>query len=203
MIPVRPAEEPPTFDTEVRQPGRRAVEELVERFGDEIPASEFPPYWRRILPELLDSYNRICSYLCLRISGGTGAASVDHMVAKSVSRDLVYEWHNYRLACSLMNARKGTTSDVLDPFDVEDGWFALELVGFQVLPGGGLDADTKGAVEGTIERLRLNDVICCDVRAEYADYYWDRQIRFDHLTRHSPFVARELRRQGRLRAEDR
>ena len=92
--------------------------ELVERFGDKIPASEFPPYWRRVLPELLESYNRICSYLCLRISGGTGAPSVDHMVAKSVRRDLVYEWHNYRLACSLMNSRKGTDSDVVDPFEV-------------------------------------------------------------------------------------
>ena len=154
------------------------------------------------MPELLDSFNRICSYLCLRISGGTGAASVDHMVAKSVSRDLVYEWHNYRLACSLMNARKRADSVVLDPFDVEDGWFALELVGFQVLPGDGLDADTKGEVEGTIQRLRLNDLICCDARAEYAEDYWGRQIQFDYLTRYAPFVAREMRRQGRLREGD-
>lgn len=203
MITVRPAEEPPAFDTEVRQPGRRAVAELVERFGGEIPADAFPPYWRRILPELLDGYNRICFYLCLRISGGTGAATVDHMVAKSVSRDLVCEWHNYRLACLLMNTRKGTDSDVLDPFEVENGWFVLELVEFQVGPGDGLTVDTKRAVEGTIERLRLNDPICCYARAEYAHYYWDRQIKFDYLMRCAPFVGAELRRQGRVREEDR
>ena len=26
---------------------------------------------------------------------------------------------------------------VLDPFEIEDGWFVLELVAFQVLPAGG------------------------------------------------------------------
>ena len=56
------------------------------------------------------------------------------MVAKSMRWDQVYEWANYRLACSLMNARKDAIASVLDPFEIEDGWFALELVG---VPGRG------------------------------------------------------------------
>ena len=81
------------------------------------------------------------------------------MVAKSRRWDRVYEWSNYRLACSLMNARKGVAS-VLDPFEIEEGWFALELVDFQVVPGEGLSADVVGAVSETIERLRLSDRTC-------------------------------------------
>ena len=189
----------------VRQRGRHAVSQLAQRFGgrDAIPASEFPPYWREVLPELLTGYGRICSYLCLYIPSGTGAPSVDHMVAKSTRWDQVYEWRNYRLACSLMNARKGVIASVLDPFEIEHGWFALELVDFHVVPGEGTPDDMVADVQGTIERLRLNDLICREARAEYAESYWDGQIRIDYLTRHAPFVARELRLQDRLREDDR
>ena len=151
----------------------------------------------------MERYDRICSYSCLYIHPVTGARSVDHMVAKSTQWDQVYEWTNYRLACSLMNARKDAIASVLDPFEIGEGWFALELVGFQVVSGEGLAGDDLATVEDTIQRLRLNDLICCEARAEYAEDYWERQVRFDYLTRRAPFVAIELRRQGRLHEEDR
>ena len=218
MIPVRPAEEPSNFDADVRRPGLRAIAERVgevppraagQRYKqvadsrEEIPAAAFPAYWSRALDDLMERYDRICSYSSLYIHPVTGARSVDHMVAKSMRWDQVYEWTNYRLACSLMNARKDAIASVLDPFETEDGWFALELVGFQVVAGAGLAGDDLAAVEDTIQRLRLNDLICCEARAEYAEDYWDRQVRFDYLTRRAPFVARELQRQGRLHEEDR
>ena len=156
-----------------------------------------------MLPELLTRYERICSYLCLYIPRGTGAPSVDHMIAKSMRWDHVYEWRNYRLACSLMNSRKHALASVLDPFEIEDRWFALELVEFQVVPGEALPLDLVGAAEVTIERLRLNDMECCNARLEFAEDYLNGEIRIDYLTRHAPFVAGELRRQGRLREEDR
>ena len=214
MIPVRPAEEPPNFDADVRRPGLRAIAERVgetpprtagrryeqvAQSREEIPSGAFPPYWRAALGDLLESYNRICSYLSLYIPDGTGAPSVDHMVAKSMRWDQVYEWRNYRLACSLMNARKGAVAGVLDPFDIEDGWFALELYEFQVMPGGGPSGDVLTAVEETIERLRLNDLECCSARSKFAEEYWQSHISLDHLRRHAPFVARELQRQGKLR----
>ena len=125
------------------------------------------------------------------------------MVAKSMQWNQVYEWTNYRLACSLMNARKDAIASVLNPFEIEDGWFALELVGFQVVSGEGLAGDDLATVEDTIQRLRLNDLICCEARAEYAEDYWDEQICLRYLMRRAPFVARELERHGRLRDEDR
>ena len=217
MIPVTPAPTPPDFDARVRQPGLLAIAELVGETPpraagrrhariaasrEEIPPNKLPPYWREAVGDLLEGYNRICSYLCLYIPRGTGAPSVDHMIAKSTRWDQVYEWRNYRLACALMNARKGAVASVLDPFDIEEGWFALELVEFQVVRGEGLADGVLTSVEATIERLRLNDVTCCDARAEYAADYWQGAISLDYLTRHAPFVARELHRQDRLRDDD-
>ena len=206
MIRVVPAPEPDTFDARVRQPGLRKLEELAEEHHggskEAIPREKFPDYWRRSLDDLMASYHRICAYLCLYISGGPGARSVDHMIAKSAAWDQAYEWTNYRLACSLMNSRKGAAATVLDPFDVEDGWFVLELVEFQVLPGDGLDAAVVEDVQGTIDRLRLNDDECRGAREEFAEDYWSGHVSLDYLGRHAPFVARELRRQDRLRAPD-
>lgn len=213
MIPLAPAPEPADFDERVRQPGLRAIAELagehpprttgrphepVAGSREEVPHGKFPPYWRGMLDDLMESYDRICAYLCLYIPRGTGAPSVDHAVPKSMRWDRVYEWSNYRLACALMNARKGAAAHVLDPFEVEDGWFALELVEFQVVPGEGLPGDVAASVVDAIERLRLNEPDCCDARAEYAQDFWDCQISLPYLARHAPFVERELRRQCRL-----
>ena len=124
------------------------------------------------------------------------------MVPKSTAWDQAYEWDNYRLACSLMNSRKGDAASVLDPFDVEDGWFVLELVAFQVLSADGLADPTAAAVADTIERLRLNDEECCGAREEYAEEYWRENVTLDYVTRRAPFVANELRRQNGLREAD-
>ena len=205
MMRVTLAPEPETFDKRVRQPGLRALDKLAREHSvpkAEIPPSEFPDHWRRSLGDLLAAYNRICSYLCLYIPRGTGARSVDHMVPKSLAWDRAYEWDNYRLACSLMNSRKGDAVHVLDPFEVEAGWFALELVAFQVLPGDGLPDPIAIAVDDTIRRLRLNDEECCGAREEYAEEYWRENVTFDYVERCAPFVASELCRQNRVRVAD-
>lgn len=212
MIPVSPACEPAMFDAAVRQPGLRAIAELVgeqpprdtgRRFRqvansrEAIPADRFPTYGRYALDDLLEKYHRICAYLCIYIPKGVGAPSVDHMVPKSMRWDQVYEWTNYRLACALMNTRKNDVAQVLDPFDVQDGWFALELYEFQVVPGGDLPRSVEAEVTDTIERLRLNDSLCREARREFAEDYWCKQIAWSYLERHAPFVASEIHRQGK------
>ena len=210
MIPVRPAPEPPDFDVRVRQPGLRAIAELVgetpqrtagRRFGKvadarkQIPAGSFPPYWRAALDDLQAAYDRVCAYLCVRISTD---ASVDHYLAKSRRWDLVYEWSNYRLACAAMNSYKGEYGDVLDPLEMQDGWFALELVEFQVVAGAGLVDRDAERVRSTIRRLHLNGPRFCRIRAEFAEARWNDEISADYLVRHAPFIARELIRQCRM-----
>lgn len=119
------------------------------------------------------------------------------MIPKSMSWEQVYEWNNYRLACALMNSRKDVVMRVLDPFDISLGWFALELHGFQVVPGFRLSSRTQADVTNTIEILRLNDSECCDARREFATAYWCGDVSWGYLKRHAPFVALELNRQGK------
>ena len=218
MIRVELAAEPANFDQVVRQPGLSALAEMVgeppllKRRGrrrekiadqrDDIPSDKFPPYWTDVLPELLTAYGRICAYVSIYIERVTGSASVDHMIPKSTAWQEAYEWRNYRLACSLMNARKGAVAHVLDPVEIQDDWFDMELVGFQLRPSQTQEDGIQARVSATIEQLSLNDRECCDIRAEYAEDYWSGEITWQRLRRRAPFVARQLEKQGRLRAGD-
>lgn len=214
MLRVEMAAEPVDFDTKVRKPGLRAIAELAgeadlpKRRGrprnavattrEQIPADKFPAIWTKALPELLDAYGRVCAYMSIYIEPVTGAASVDHMLPKSLDWREVYEWRNYRLACSLMNSRKNAYQDVLDPFEIEDDWFRLELVGYQVIPGANLDPEIHGHVEATIERLKLNGHDCLQLREDYATAFFQGDISLDYLRRRAPFLAREIEAQQRL-----
>lgn len=217
MIRVTPAPEPAGFDEAVRKPGLRALAEMVgeepvpprvkgrkhKKVADrreDLPAESFRPYWTRALNDLMTAYHRICAYSCFRIHPVTGSRSVDHLAAKSRAWHQAYEWTNYRLACSLLNTRKSDFTDVLDPFLIGDDWFELELVGFQVKPAKHLRTAIRAQVQATIDRLGLNDFRTH--RERDAENYWAGNVRFALLAEESPFVARELERQGRLRPED-
>jgi hypothetical protein len=181
MIHVDLQPEPPSFDALVRQPGRRALAE---------GRPELPPYWRLALPDLYVRYHAICAYLCVLIPRGTGAPTVDHFLPKSRHRDLAYEWSNFRLVCSLMNTRKRDFEDVLDPFQIPDGWFVLELSFLQVMPAPSLDPETRARVQATIDRLGLNDAECRAARELYYQAYVEGDLAFPLLQAWSPFVAR-------------
>jgi hypothetical protein len=218
MIPVVEAPAPVDFDERVRRPGLDAIAELVgerpknRRPGpkrkkvaltpEQISPKDFPPLWRDVLPEMLESYNRLCAYVSLYIEHATGNPSVDHVIPKSKAWDKVYEWSNYRLACALVNSKKNDVDDVLDPFEIEDGLFALEFVEFQVKLGQAAVGKLEGKVAETIEKLGLNLPDCCKARREYVENYQEKQIKLNYLERRAPFIARELRRQGRLNAGD-
>lgn len=218
MIPVISAKEPARFNELVREPGLDAIAELVgekpknkrpgpkrAKIVDErskIPGNSFPPFWREALPDMLESYSRLCAYLALYIEHGTGSPSVDHVLPKSKKWDQVYEWKNYRLACSLVNSKKNNLNLALDPFAIQDGTFALELVGFQVIAGPLADRLLAQKVDKTINVLGLNVRDCCEARREYVEAYHARDIQLKYLLRRAPFVAAELRRQGKLHPED-
>ncbi|MEM9492531.1 MAG: hypothetical protein AAGC55_25510, partial [Myxococcota bacterium] len=109
------------------------------------------------------------------------------------------EWKNYRLAAGWMNSRKGVFADILDPFEVQDGWFHLEFFGFQITAAATIrDDDLKTRIEKTIERLGLNLPALCRLREEYHDNYKKDRISFDYLEERAPLVAMEMKRQSLL-----
>lgn len=217
MIPLAREAEPGAFDSRVRKRGLSAIDEMVGRpprtlhagprrrqiasHEKDIPPEKFPSYWRDALPDLLRCYKRRCAFLALYLESATGSPSVDHMLPKSRRWDLVYEWSNYRLCAASINARKKDMTGLIDPFECQPGWFVLELVGFQVTRGPAAPIEHFAAIDATLALVNATD--CCDIREEYVREYSDGHIDLDYLSRRAPFVAQELRRQGRLRPGDR
>ena len=214
MIPVQRQSEPPDFDRVVRQPGLRALMELIGASGlaprsgrprkaivgvtriEDIPAASFPPYWVDCLDDLCRAYNRVCAYTAFYIHEVTGARSVDHFIPKAMGAYQAYEWSNYRLACGLINSRKKDYLDVLDPFLTLDNWFHLELVGFQVIPNPVLENSIKVSIQATIDRLLLNDSLFTGVRAKQYNEIMSGEVGLVYLMKYSPFLAKEMVRQG-------
>lgn len=224
MIRVTPADPPRDFEERVALPGSRALQELIgdptasTRSGpkrkaiaariEDIPVSKLEPYWTAVLPELRAGYRDLCAYLAMRIHPASGAATVDHFVPKSKDKRRAYDWSNFRLATALVNTFKGE-QEVIDPFEVTDGWFVLNLSNFEVAANPELeDAALIAQIDTTInERLRLNEPTFCRAREEYHDWYVGLKVGgplpLAWLEAECPFVASELRRRGRLRPADR
>lgn len=194
MITVARQQEPTSFDSLVRKPGRTY---LTSCKGTTRIDFRHHAYWRHVLKEMHDAYCGVCAYTCHWIPFDTGADTVDHFKAKTTHPRLAYEWSNYRLACGTLNARKGIHQDVLDPFLVKKGWFALQFPSMLILPGANLSPSLLKRVHATIRRLKLNDDdTCVQARMRYAKDYRDGGITWMHLQRDAPFIAVEIERQG-------
>lgn len=101
--------------------------------------------------------------------GGNNSSSVEHFVPKSIAPKLAYEWSNYRLASRKANTDRGDKY-VLDPFEVDDEWFVLDLFSGVLSANPSLECVLKEKVEQTIGNLKLNS------------RYW-KNIRIRHFER--------------------
>lgn len=216
MIPVALAPEPASFDAKVRKKGEAAMLELIgkgqPRRGrprspvanrrDRIPSDKFPPYWRDVLDEMREAYEGRCAYLAMYIEKATGNPSVDHVIPRSRNWRQVYEWPNYRLAAALINSKKNDLELVLDPVAIGPGLFALDFLSMEVVQGPAVSPSQRTEVQDTIETLGLNLQDCIDQRSEYYLDYKDGDISLRWLERRAPFIAQELRRQGKLNQGD-
>ncbi len=199
MIPVAPQPEPDDFDAKVRRPG---LAWLAERSWpvDEPPPqpSTLPPYWREVQFDLWSRCSGVCAYLSIYFEWALGAHSTDHFVAKSGHAGMAYEWQNYRLSCLRANRSKNRFDDVLDPFEIADHTFVLNLASGAISPNPALDATIKDKASKTIERLRLDDPNTRRMRTDHMDELQRGHVSPDYLRKNSPFVWIELHRQGQL-----
>lgn len=215
MIHVDPAPEPAGFDESVRRPGLDALAELVgdkpsrRRPGpkrkpiaqrrEDIPSREFPQFWTEVRRDLSVAHRGICAYSAMRIAKGHPCGTVDHFIPVSASWQGAYEWSNFRLACAEANTWKGVHLLPFDPFALPDHLCALEFVFLQVIPGEAAQGEDVARVNHMINtQLRLNDRIFLQAREEYFEDYSAGRTDLGFLERNAPFMAMELRRQGRL-----
>lgn len=124
MIHVDENAEPPEFNDRVRRKGRRFLRDYPRPTSKQWRSHS---YWREVGPQLHDQYDGICAYSCHWIPYDTGADTVEHFRPKDIYPKQAYEWRNYRLVCATLNGRKGVHEDVLDPFEIQDGWFVIDF----------------------------------------------------------------------------
>jgi hypothetical protein len=187
---IRVAEQPAPadFNTKVGNPGRAFI-----RRSPSPPNFKGMDVWKACLDDLRKAYKGICAYCCLWVPS---SCSVDHFHPKSVRPDLAYEWSNYRLAHQKLNAYKGESIEVLDPFHIETGWFTLDFANCYVKPSGTLAQALQDQVAKTIEILRLNtDQTLVQQRFDVLRDY-SKGYPMEILEERYPFIAAELKRQG-------
>jgi len=192
VIPVAPQPEPADFDTKVRIPGQAFVKAHPH-------PTDWKDHWRKCLGDLTTAYKRICAYSAHWISPGEGVASVDHFIPKSkkgIGPKKAYEWDNFRLASLRMNARKGDHEDVLDPFKITNETFAIDFATLRPEPGPKVSQSLTRKVDATIRRLKLDDNVCVESRADWLRLYCDKDLTLQGLRKRAPFLAYEIRRQG-------
>jgi hypothetical protein len=197
VIPVAPQDEPPNFEANVRTPGRAFLKKFRHPGSERFKKSK-ASYWQACLPELRQAYSEICAYsACWIHLGGT----VDHFWPTSVRPDRAFEWDNYRLALSKLNSYKKDSTDVLDPFHIQPGWFVLNFNNLFVEPNVGLTANVETAIQKTITILRLNsDDRLVKLRLAVVKEYARGELTLDYLSRRYPFIAGELQRQNLVEA---
>jgi hypothetical protein len=139
--------EPAGFDAEVRERGRAWL--------SDHPAPARPrAFWAPYVRHLAAGFRHLCGYTAMHIEEGT----VDHYRSCATHRDLSYEWDNYRYASARLNSIKHTADDrVLDPYEVGDDWFEVQLPSLQLEPTDRIPLGARQRSLFTLERLGLRD----------------------------------------------
>jgi hypothetical protein len=191
MIPVVKQREPEDFNKKVRMPGQVFLKNNPSPNSVQFQRHN---YWKHIREDLYQQYKNICAY--------TGewfpwpSASVDHFVPKSIEPQLAYEWDNYRLTTKNMNNIKADKIGIIDPFEVQFGWFVMIFPACAVKSCNNLNERDKKKINDTICILELNSSERIEKRYGIISNYISKDISFDSLRKNYPYIAYELERQG-------
>ena len=190
MIHVDEKPEPTDFDQKVRQKGLCWM--------DTYPDKELKDYWRNCADDMYKLYDGFCAYLGIKLNR-VQTVTIDHFLPKSKYPKLAYEWSNYRLCSPTVNSYKKDKEGVLDPFQIETGWFWFDFVDGSVYANESLSSERKESVVNTIRLLKLNDSRFCEERCRLWDLFKEQP---DKLKNNAPFIYAEAVRQNRLHVKN-
>ena len=181
MIRVERVGEPTEFDRRARVPGHAW---LAANPGRKRPKD----YWTPFKGELALGFRNLCAYSAMYEPVGT----VDHFVSCEEDRSRAYEWDNYRYCAAWINSSKGNVpaAQILDPFDIEEGWFELHLPSLQLRVSDRIPDELRDRAEYVLDRLRLcDDERVMRQRREWYRMYEDGEISQDGLEGKAPLIA--------------
>ena len=173
MIPVvSPIPEPAAFDADCRQKG---LEWLASHPNPEGRPRDF---WSNFRDDLREGFARRCGYFAMYMHDGT----VDHYISwdscKTNRPHLAYEWDNYRFIAPSLNSSKRTQDDqLLDPFEIQQGWFVVEIPSFVLRMTNLIPDGDRARAAFTLDRLDLEQ----GRRAVALRWEWYEQHRCGNL----------------------
>ncbi len=188
MIHFDPVPEPSDFDVKARVPG---VIWLREHPSEKRPRD----YWSAFKPQLADGFRNLCGYGAMYEPVGT----IDHYVDCREDSSQAYEWNNYRFASQWINSskqdRKPGQMQVLDPFEIEDGWFEITMPSLQLIATDRIPKELRARAEDTLDRLHLrhDERVLRQRRKWYEEYLKTGDL--EMLRRNAPLLARAIDKQ--------
>jgi hypothetical protein len=147
--------------------------------------------WSPFLSHLAEGFSHLCGYSAmLDPTGGT----VDHYLS----------WTNYRFASHILNSSKRTADGtVLDPYEVQRGWFEIILPSLQLRVTDRIPAEHRARAEFTLKRLKLGDgEKVVRWRQLYYERYRSGQLSLEGLREIAPLVAEAVERDRRTGARE-
>ena len=126
---------------------------------------------------------------------------MDHYVSIVEDVQQAYEWDNYRYASHFMNSSKGGRKKkdmrVLDPFEVEDGWFEIILPSLQLVITSALPKQLEEQAQYTLGTLHLqDDERVIRQRQEWYRMYEEGELSLEGLRKKAPLIARAIEKQN-------
>lgn len=185
MIRFNPVPKPAAF-TEAETRGGKWLLENPD-------ASRPRDLWSPFKHHLADGFRNLCAYSALYEPVGT----VDHFVSFDEDRARAYDWTNYRFASGWLNSSKKNlaSAEILDPFEVQDGWFEILLPSLQLVVSDRIPAQLRVRAEYVLERLRLrDDERVLRQRREWYRMYQDGEVTLEGLEKKAPLIAQAVAR---------
>ena len=188
--PIRP--EPATFDADCRQKGLEWLQKLSQ---NQTALPDRPTdFWSPFRPDLRRGFRGRCGYYAMYIHDG----QVDHFTSWKTCRTnntpgLAYEWDNFRFIDGALNSSKRTLDgQLLDPFEVEDDWFEIELPTLVLRPVR-VPPERQDAAQLTLDRLGLDQGSrALELRWEWYEQHRRGQLSLDGLRDMAPLVAQAI-----------
>jgi hypothetical protein len=150
MIHVARHPPPEHFERDVRAPGLRWLENPHNR-NKNRPSN----FWKHCRDDLERQFESRCGYAATWIPSG----HTDHFVSwnrckRCNEHHRAYEWENLRWIAPELNSLK-SDHDLLDPFEVEDGWFEIHLPSLRLRMTDAIPAEHREMAATTLRVLKL------------------------------------------------
>ncbi len=193
MIPVaNPIVEPKAFDKRCRQKGNAWLLDNPE-------AKRPRDLWSPFRLELATGFMERCGYAAVYLTSGT----VDHGVSWHEDPTLAYEWSNYRYVDGWINSSKSKlkSADLLDPFEVGEGWFEILLPSLQLVATDAIPEEYRERAENTLRKLPIrDDERVLRVRRKWLSLY-ENGLDLEILREMAPLIAAAVEKKQALETD--